>query len=156
MGAALVSAHGANVRQALRVLGEYAVARGALMLPYVRFVRWREGIGEHLHEAIAFAKGEAHQRFVTPPAFPFWTNGDLMSWSRMDAAVFLFYAAHALAIVCFVFLARSTHRRAGHEPVVAAGFAMLLLDLLVVLRHPIESRNQDGAALHVVNRASRL
>jgi hypothetical protein len=156
MGAAFLVAHGANVRQASRVLGEYAVALAALMLPYVLFVLWSEGIGEHLHEAIEFAKGEAHQRFVTPPAFPFWTNGDLMSWSRMDAAVFLFYAAHALAIVCFVLLARSTQRRTGHEPVVAAGFAMLLMYLLVVLRHPIDSRIQDVAALLAINGAWML
>lgn len=156
IGTALLVAHATNWRQTGRVLAEYAVALVALMSPYVLFVLWSEGVGEHLHEAIEFAKGEAHQRFVTPPAFPFWANGDLMSWSRMDAAVFLFYAAHALAVICFVFLARSKKRASGHEPVAAAGFAMLLMYLLVVLRHPIDSRIQDVAALLAINGAWAL
>jgi hypothetical protein len=153
IGTALLVAHATHWREAGRVLAEYAVALVALMSPYVLFVLWSEGVGEHLHEAIEFAKGEAHQRFVTPPAFPVWANGDLMSWSRMDAAVFLFYAAHALAIICFVFLARSKKHPSGHEPVAAAGFAMLLMYLLVVLRHPIDSRIQDVAALLAINGA---
>jgi hypothetical protein len=153
IGAALLVAHGPNWRQTLRLLAEYAVALVALMSPYVLFVLWSEGLGEHLHEAIEFAKGEAHQRFVTPPSFPFWSNGDATSWSAMDSAVFLFYAAHALAILCFVLLWRSKTHPTGHKPVAAAGFAMLLMYLLVVLRHPIDSRIQDVAALLAINGA---
>ena len=153
VGAGLFVAHGMNWRPMLRVLAEYAVAVVALMSPYVLFVQWTEGVGEHLHEAIEFAKGEAHQRFVTPPAFPFWSNGDSTSWSQMDSAVFLFYAAHALAILCAVLLARSKERPIGRDPVAAAALAMLLMYLLVVLRHPIESRIQDVAALLAINGA---
>ncbi len=156
IGAALLVAHGVNWRQTLRVLTEYTVALVALMSPYVLFVLWSEGLGEHLHEAIEFAKGEAHQRFVTPPAFPFWSNVDSTSWSRMDSAVFLFYAAHALAILCLVLLGRSKERPTGREPVAAAGFAMLLMYLLVVLRHPIDSRIQDVTALLAINGAWAL
>jgi len=147
VGAAVVVVHGTKWRQTGRALAEYAVALVALMSPYVLFVQWSEGVGEHLHEAIEFAKGEAHQRFVTPPAFPFWSNGDSTSWGQMDSAVFLFYAAHALAILCAVLLARSKERPTGREPVAAAGLAMLLMYLLIVLRHPIDSRIQDVAAL---------
>jgi hypothetical protein len=147
IGAALLVAHGRNRRQTVRVLTEYAVALVALMLPYVLFVQWSEGVAEHLHEAIEFAKGEAHQRFLTPPAFPFWSNADASSWSRMDSAVFLFYAAHALAILCLVLLGRSKERPTAREPVAAAGFVMLSGYLLVVLRHPIDSRIQDVASL---------
>src|SRR4029453_15651627 len=68
-------------------------------------------------------------------------------------SVFLFYAAHALAIICLVFLARSKKRASGHEPVAAAGVAMLLTSLLVCLRHPIDSRIQDVAALLAINGA---
>jgi len=156
IGAALLVAHGTNWREDVRVLTEYAVALVALMLPYVLFVQWTEGIGEHLHNAIEFAKGEAHQRFLTPPAFPFWSSADSASWSQMDSAVFLFYAAHALAILCLVLLGRSKERPTGREPVAAAGFAMLLMYLLVVLRHPIDSRIQDVAALLAVNGAWAL
>jgi hypothetical protein len=157
IGAALLVAHGTNWVRTLRVLGEYAVALVALMSPYVVFVQWTEGVGEHLHEAIEFAKGEAHQRFIRPPAFPFWSGtGDSASWSRMDSAVFLFYAAHALAILCLVLLGRSKERPTGREPVAAAGFAMLLMYLLVVLRHPIDSRIPDVAALLAITGAWAL
>ena len=156
IGAALLVSHHANWRQTLRVLAEYAAALVALMSPYVLFVVWSEGLGEHLHEAIEFAKGEAHQRFMTPPAFPFWSDVDSSSWSGMDSAVFLFYAAHGLAMLCLVLLARSKERPTGREPVAAAGFAMLLMYLLVVLRHPIDSRIQDVAALLAINGAWAL
>jgi hypothetical protein len=156
IGAALLVAHGTNWRQTLRVMAGYGVALVAFMSPYVIFVVWSEGVGEHLHEAIEFAKGEAHQRFIAPPAFPFWSDVAATSWSRMDSAVFVFYAAHALAILCLVLLGRSNVRRAGREPVAAAGFAMLLMYLLVVLRHPIDSRIQDVAALLAINGAWAL
>ena len=156
VGAALLVAHGKNWRHTLHVLTEYAAALVALMSPYVLFVQWTEGVGEHLHEALEFAKGEAHQRFVTPPAFPFWSNGESTSWSQMDSAVFLFYAAHALAILCVVLLARWKGRATGREPVAAAGLAMLVMYLLVVLRHPIDSRIQDVAALLAITGAWAL
>ena len=113
IGSALVVASGTDWRRTLRVVAEYSVALLLLMLPYVLFVQWSEGIGEHLHEAVEFAKGEAHQRFMLPPAFPFWSESGSTSWSRMDAAVFLFYAAHALAILCLVLLGRSRSSRRG-------------------------------------------
>jgi len=156
IGTALVVAHGPNRRQMVRALTEYAVALVVLMSPYVLFVLWSEGLGEHLHGAIEFAKGEAHQRFVTPPAFPFWSDAGATSWSGMDSAVFLFYAAHALAMLCLVLLWRSNKRPSGHEPIAAAGLAMLLMYLLVVLRHPIDSRIQDVAALLAINGAWAL
>jgi hypothetical protein len=156
IGTALLVTHLPDRRQTLRVLAEYAVALVALMSPYVLFVLWTEGVGEHLHEAIEFAKGEAHQRFVIPPTFPFWSNADATSWSRMDSAVFLFYAAHVLAVIGLVLLWRSKRRPTGREAVAAAGFAMLLMYLLVVLRHPIDSRIQDVAALLAINGAWAL
>ena len=146
IGCALVVAHRADWRRALRALGEYAIALVVMMSPYVLFVQWSEGLVEHLHEAVEFAKGEAHQRFITPPAFPFWSNASgLLSWSRLDAAVFLFYGAHLLAILCLLLLVRS--KDTSRRPVAAAGFAMLVMYLVVVLRHPIDSRIRDVAAL---------
>ena len=156
VGAALLVAHSTNWHRALRALGEYAVALVALMSPYVLFVQWSGGLGEHLHEAIEFAKGEAHQRFILPPAFPFWSDGVSASWSRMDAAVFLFYGAHALALLCLVLLGRSKAHPSPRTPVAAAGLAMLVMYLLIVLRHPIDSRIQDVAALLAINGAWAL
>jgi len=156
IGSALVVASGTDWRRSRRAVAEYAVALVVLMLPYVLFVQWSEGIGEHLHEALEFAKGEAHQRFIRPPSFPFWSESGSTSWSRMDAAVFLFYAAHALAILCLVLLLRRSKEPSRRMAVEAAGFTMLVMYLLVVLRHPIDSRIQDVAALLAVNAAWAL
>ena len=148
VGACLVAVHLGDPRHMLRALGEYALALIILMLPYVAFVEWSEGLFEHLHVAVEFAKGEAHQRFVSPPGFAFWSNQDgIAAWNNTDAAVFLFYAAHLLALVSIVLLARRRTWRPEQRPVAIAGVAMLLLYLTVVLRHPIDSRIQDVGAL---------
>jgi hypothetical protein len=152
VGAGLVTAHATDLRRTVRALAEYAVGVGVIMLPYLVFVQWSEGLFEHLHAAVEFAKGEAHQRFLSPPGFPFWTNpGGLVSWGQADSAVFLFYAAHLLALVCVVLLVRSRRSASEQKPVAAAGVAMLLLYLVVVLRHPIDSRLPDiGAPLAIM------
>jgi hypothetical protein len=148
VGTGLIAVHATDLRRMARALAEYAVGVGAIMLPYVIFVQWSEGLFEHLHAAVEFAKGEAHQRFLSPPGFPFWTNpGGLASWGQTDSAVFLFYAAHLLALACVVLLVRSRRSASEQKPVAAAGVAMLLLYLAVVLRHPIDSRLPDIGAL---------
>ena len=148
-GVALALTHWSHRAQAARALGEYAVAVIVVMLPYVFFILWAEGLAEHFHEALEFAKGEAHQRFLAPPPFPFMSSaGGMSAWSRMDSAVLLFYAAHLLAVAAIVMSAiRRRQRAESAAPVVAAGLTMLLLYLLVVLRHPIDSRIQDVGAL---------
>ena len=143
-GAALVWTHRGNRREGARALGWYAAAVIVVMLPYVVFVQWTEGLPEHMHEAIEFARGEAHQRFLAPPPFPFLQAAQgLGAWSADDSAVLLFYVAHLAAVAALVLLVSSKARR----PVVAAAVAMLVLYLIVVLRHPIASRIQDVAAL---------
>ena len=147
-GAGFVTMHTTDVRRMARALTEYALAVVVIMVPYVIFVQWSEGLFEHLHAAVEFAKGEAHQRFLSPPGFPFWSNPrGLAAWDRIDAAVFLFYAAHLLALVCVVLVVRSWASASGQKPVAAAGVAMLLLYLTIVLRQPIDSRLPDVGAL---------
>jgi hypothetical protein len=149
-GAGLVAVHRGNPQRTMRAIAEYASALIVLMLPYVVYVQWSEGLFEHLHAAVEFAKGEAHQRFLTPPGFPSWGHG-IGAWSQTDAAVFLFYAAHAVALLALVLLATSSKSAAAQRPVVAASIAMMALYLVVVLRHPIESRLPDiGALLAIV------
>jgi hypothetical protein len=148
VGACLVTVHVNDWRQMCRALTEYALSVIVFMLPYVVFVQWSEGLFEHLHAAVEFAKGEAHQRFLSPPGFAFWSNAaGLAAWNNRDAAVFLFYAAHLLAIASILLLAWRRTSPAKQNPVAIAGVAMLLLYLTVVLRHPIDSRIQDVGAL---------
>jgi len=143
-GAALVWQHRDNRVESARAIGLYAAAVIVVMLPYVVFVQWSEGLTEHFHEAVEFARGEAHQRFLAPPPFPFLGTGQgYAAWSEDDSAVLLFYVAHLAAMAALLLLVTSKAR----APVVAAALAMLVLYLAVVLRHPIVSRIQDVAAL---------
>jgi len=143
-GAALVWRHRDNRVECARAIGLYAAAVIVVMLPYVVFVQWSEGLTEHFHEAVEFARGEAHQRFLAPPPFPFLGTGQgFAAWSEDDSAVLLFYVAHLAAMAALLLLVTSKAR----APVVAAALAMLVLYLAVVLRHPIVSRIQDVAAL---------
>ena len=151
IGAGLIANGRREGRRLIPVLAQYAIAVVIIMLPYVIFVQWSEGLLEHLHGAVEFAKGEAHQRFVAPPPFPFWSNPNgFASWGQPDAAVFLFYAAHLIAIWCVALLATSRAAISEQKPVAAAGVAMLLLYLLVVLRHPIDSRLPDIGAVMAI------
>jgi len=138
-----------------RAFASYATAVIVAVIPYVGFVQWTEGSSEHFHEAVEFARGEAHQRFLAPPAFPFLgVSGTSTAWSAEDSAVLLFYSAHLVAVAALVLLVTSQNARRTADrlqrsagPVAAAALAMFVLYLLVVLRHPIVSRIQDVATL---------
>ena len=147
-GVALVWIHRGTWKQALRALIEFAAAVVIVMIPYIAFVQWAEGLPQHFHEAIEFAKGEAHQRFLSPPPFAFISDPrGLSAWSKGDSAVLLFYAAHMLAIAALVLLIARREQRTERSPTIGAACTMLILYLVVVLRHPIDSRIQDLAAL---------
>ena len=150
-GAGMIAVHARDLERMLLALAQYAVTLIVLMLPYTIYVQWSEGLFEHLHAALEFAKGEAHQRFLTPPPFPFWSDPrGLAAWNRIDAATFLFYALHVAVVVAMILLARPRPAAKEQRPVAIAGVAMLLLYLTVVLRHTIETRLPDVGALMVI------
>jgi hypothetical protein len=150
-GVALVWTHRGTWKPALRTLTEFAAAVVIVMVPYIAFVQWAEGLPQHFHEAIEFAKGEAHQRFLSPPPFAFMSDPHgLSAWTKVDSAVLLFYAAHVLAIAALVLLIARREQRTERSPTIGAACTMLILYLFVVLRHPIDSRIQDLAALLVI------
>ncbi len=155
-GTALFWIHWQRWGDMARAVASYATGVIVAMIPYVLFVQWAEGSIEHFHEAVEFARGEAHQRFLTPPILPFFSNSGISAaWSAEDSAVLLFYAAHLVAIAALVLLVTSRNAPRGTAnqwqrstgPVVGASLAMLVLYLVVVLRHPIVSRIQDVATL---------
>ena len=149
-GAGLLSVHWGSVRASISALARCAGAVIAVMIPYLIFVQWSEGVFQHLHQAVEFARGEAHQRFLAPPPFPFFGDArGLAAWSIDDSAVLLFYLAYLIPLVALVLVLR----RARPQPVtasVSAALAMSALYLLVVLRHPIVSRIQDVATLFAI------
>ena len=156
VGTALFWIHWPRWGDLARAVASYATAVIVAMIPYFVFVQWAEGSIEHFHEAVEFARGEAHQRFLTPPTLPFFSDsGTPAAWSAEDSAVLLFYAAHLVAIAALVLLVTSRNAPRGTAdqsqrstgPVVGASLAMLVLYLVVVLRHPIVSRIQDVATL---------
>jgi hypothetical protein len=154
VGTAVVWTYWGAWKATARALAEYAAAVIVVMIPYVLFVQWSEGFTEHVHGALEFAKGEAHQRFLEPPAFEFFGNPrGLAAWSKVDSAVLLFYAAHLVAIAALALILTETRERrdeAMTRPALGAALTMLVLYLVVVLRHPIDSRVQDLAALLAV------
>ncbi len=152
IGVGLAWTHHAAWKQGLRALLEYGASVIVAMIPYVVFVQWSEGLIEHFHEALEFAKGEAHERFLSPPPFAFIGDpSGFSAWSKMDSAVLLFYAAHLLAIAAAVLLITRREPRTERNPVLGAALMMLVLYLVVVLRHPIDSRILDvGAFLAIM------
>src|SRR5262249_21728208 len=159
VGTGLLMTHWRHWSAVARALIEYAAAVVLVMIPYVIFVTWAEGLGEHFHEALEFAKGEAHQRFFELPTLPFAQDPrGFAAWSTTDSAVFLFYLAHLIALVALVLLV-IRRRQAPQEgppgsgamlPVVGAALTIMVMYLLVVLRHPIQVRIQDVAAPFVI------
>ena len=150
-GVALAWTHWGAPKAIVRALVEFAGAVVVVMIPYVAFVQWAEGLPQHFHQALEFAKGEAHQRFLSPPPFAFTSDPrGLAGWSKVDSAVFLFYAAHLLAVAALVLLVARRETRTERSPAIGAAVTMFMLYLVVVLRHPIDSRIQDVAALLAV------
>lgn len=66
-GTALLWIHWQRWGDLARAFVAYAAAVIVAAIPYLVFVQWSEGLLEHFHEAVEFARGEAHQRFLAPP-----------------------------------------------------------------------------------------
>jgi hypothetical protein len=156
IGAGLVATHWREWARTIRALVEYALAVIAVMAPYVVFVQWSEGLAEHFHDSLEFAKGDAHQLFLEPPVFQFLGNPrGSAAWSDLDSATLLFYVTHLLTFVALVVVVaniwgqRDTGRKdtGSGIPVQCTGLILLGFYAAVVLRHPIQSRVQDVGAL---------
>lgn len=144
MIAGIVAFHAEDARRLASASLQYVAGAVAALLPYLLYVQWAEGVGEHLRRGVEFARNEAHQRFFTLPPVPSLSAGMQFSWNRDESAAFLFYLFHALAVAAIANAAIGWRR---HSPARrAAGLAaavMLVGYLAVILRYPIEARLAD-------------
>ncbi|MEQ1575658.1 MAG: hypothetical protein ABL993_15570 [Vicinamibacterales bacterium] len=145
ISAGLLALRWPDRRRAFSSVAVYGSLVTATLIPYALFVRWSEGIAEHLRRGLEFSKAEAHQRiFALPPL----TSFDFLAWGREDAAAFLFYAAHAAVLITIAILLGRRIRHSPEERAAAtAATAMLAAYLAVILRHPLDARLPDLAAV---------
>ncbi len=132
-------------QRAVSSVAAYGALVAAALVPYGLFVRWSEGITEHLRRGLEFSKAEAHQRIF---ALPELTSLDVLAWGREDAAAFLFYAAHTVVVVAVAILfARRIRHSPDERAAATAATAMLVAYLAVILRYPLDARLPDLAAV---------
>lgn len=144
--AVLLVTHWREPRQLGVALGSSVLIGCLLVSPYVAFVEWRQGIGNHLHDMAEYLKYETHQLRYPWPNFPALQSHGVATWGQEDSAAFLFYAAYGLAVVSWG-LCLGTRRYQERRSVAAAAATMLTAYLLIVLRHPIQTRTPDLAAV---------
>jgi hypothetical protein len=137
-------------RPLFEAAGTYAAATLLTLLPYLTYVQWSEGIREHVRRGIEFARADEHQRSFELPHFEALAAG----WSRTNAVAFLFYAAHALALLLLALLI--ARRRDSRERIAAIAGALGILGgyLLVILRYPVDQRLPDMASVFAIGVAA--
>ena len=114
------------------------------------YVQLTEGIVEHIRMGTELSAVEAPQVLRGLPDFS-WIGKGAASWTREDDAAALYAAARILPLVGLVVLL--WYRRVAPRPVAAtAGCALVMLAAYggFILRHPIEARVPDTAALLAV------
>jgi hypothetical protein len=115
------------------------------LLPYGIYVVSTEGLLEHLHAGVEFAKTDGHQFLRGLPAL-LGTPG-ARSWSSVDSAVFLAYLTVAALPLGTIWLLYE--RRTSSAAAIATKGAVLMtlaLYAAFLLRHPIAARISDLAA----------
>jgi hypothetical protein len=130
-----------------RTLLRYAIACALAIVPYLAYVHWAQGLGEHFEEGMQFGRSDANQILHELPRFaPVLV--DLGHWSQADAAVLISYVSYILAVVTPVLVvARAREPRRGDAAVIGAGAVLLLWYVAFILRHPIQARVPDLAAV---------
>lgn len=136
--------HRAGRPPRVRALLHYSLATAAVFMPWMLIVHQLEGLPEHVRGTIEFTKADAHQLGFGWPRF---SIGE--PWAgETNALALLFYLAYLIPIVALPLL-WFTHRRrpSAHVAVPLAAVTMLALYLVLILRHPLEVRIRDTAAL---------
>lgn len=134
-----------NPRQWASRAWMFMVQTAALLVPYLLFVQWSEGLLEHVRRGVEFSKGEAHQLWPPLPAFE---SRSLAEWLEPNAATLLVWSTYMLLAVGLAWLVRARrHRTREGAAVAAAIITMFGAYVLVVLRHPLPTRLPDLAGI---------
>ena len=145
--AGLLVSNAHRMRFAVRQTVEYVAWGLLLILPYLVFVQWAEGILRNVHDAFAFFGAEnPPMPWTARPEFPVLSTFAVSGWTRLDSFATLFYCARLfvpLAIV--VFFLRRRHQRPNTAGTVTAAIVLLGMYATVILRHPIATRIPDVA-----------
>ena len=94
--AGLLAAHWRAPRTALSQIGWYVGVGLLSVLPYLVFLQWAEGIGEHLHDAVEFFAQETSPWETPWPDFQAFATSSVGTWNQSDSAALLFYLARLL------------------------------------------------------------
>lgn len=144
--------HAVDWRSAVRAAGTFMAIGLVCVTPYLVLVGWTEGIAEHVRAGIEFGKSDTHQLlWFETPSFPFLASGGATAWTIDDATALLFWAIHGTLLATAATLAvRWRHLDPTERPVIAAALMFLLFYRIYVLRHALEARLPDLAAVLVI------
>jgi hypothetical protein len=98
-------------RTAARRIGEYLAVGLLMVLPYLLFLQWAQGIAEHIRQTIEFSKNEPPVLRVPTPDFPFLSSGNVLEWSADDSLATLYYFARLLVPLAAIVLVTRRRRR---------------------------------------------
>lgn len=144
---ALAVLHGHDRPALGRAAGIYLGALVVAVLPYALFVQLSEGLFEHLRVGLEESRIETHRLLWGLPEFPYFA-GPGLAWTRIDSAAALFSAARVVPVIGLGVLVWHWRRVAPPVRATAAAACVTLAAYgAFILRHPVEGRVQDVAAL---------
>jgi hypothetical protein len=147
VAAGLVTVHWGEWRTAARALGGCAAAAALVLAPYLAFVLWAEGLGEHVRVGLEFSRSDMANAVFQWPPMPALTGSGLAAWGRVDAAALLFYVFHALVPLAALVLWRRPASTAAARPAVVAALVLMAAYAAAIFRADVVARMPDAAAL---------
>lgn len=131
------------------------VAMGLLLVaPYLLYLQWGEGIGEHVRVGTEFGKGEQPPTPITGPSLVPGPGEHVVSLGAWDLSAegVLVWLFSAIVVALAWWVARAYRR--PEAPVVAALVVLAVAYRFVILRYPLRARLPDAATLMAVGAAT--
>jgi hypothetical protein len=147
---ALVTAHRVPPRDRFLHMAVYGAIAAVASLPYLAFVQWSEGLGEHLRIGNEFAKTDLHQLFIAPGDWPTFAGLPPSAWLIAQPDTVVFWLTHALIVAMAALALREARRNTERAPFIVAALVFLICYRLTILRHSLPARLPDLAALYAV------
>jgi hypothetical protein len=131
----------------LRAAGQFVGAGLLLVMPYLLYLQWAEGLVEHVRVGLEFGRADAHQLLLwTLPPLPRLDALAGPDVSTEAAAQLLFWLTH-MAIAALSILTIRRRHDPTLFPLLVATLTFTIAYRLVILRHPIVSRLPDLASV---------